>query len=486
MATLRNKTTSKGVIVRWKPYPDHNRPSTYQVKSRAVSFLGELGFSVPNQGDEVDVPWDICRPLRVLGDLHFKSNSTGEVETDDIGEINEDFAQDLSESQREELRRYIATHDNYQKQSSTLAGEISSLPEGEEENDESIDLYKNQLQEGDRFVATIDRISNSGNGIVNTNESHINIGPVKSNADGTKVAVEMYSGASGICITESVRAENYTSNFWRANRHQFHKFGKDTIDSAMFCEECGSVALKSGKKWECGTCGSTFPSDDAGESGVTIDLSIAEVPDPGEVVNGVTVVYDSENNFCAKREKRIKIVGDQNIGSEVDVEIQSRRAGYVVAKVVDLSDENTSLFSEDSTTQKSLDELRKEAEEAATDNVSVTVSKSSSTTIRYSRSQEIKDYVKARADGVCEGCNEPAPFTDKSGDPYLQVHHIHELSDGGSDAPENVVALCPNCHYRVHHGQDGESYNQELSSESDEQNKDGGLSSLLEEISEDN
>lgn len=486
MATLRNKTTSKGVIVRWKPHPDHNRPSTYQVKSRAVSFLAELGFSVPNQGDEVDVPWDICRPLRVLGDLHFKSNSTGEAETDDIGEINEDFAQDLSESQREDLRQYIATHDNYQRQSSTLTGEISSLPEGDEGDDGSADFYKSQLQEGDRFVATIDRISKSGNGIVNTNESHINIGPVKSNADGTKVGVEMYSGASGICITESVRAENYTSKFWKANRHQFHKFGKDTIDSAMFCEECGSVALKSGKKWVCGTCGGTFPPDDAGDSGVTMDLSIAEVPDPGDVINEVTVVYDSEDNFCAKREKRIKIVGDQNIGSKVDVEIQSRRAGYVVAEVVDLSDKNKNSPPEDSTTQKSLDELREEAEEAATDNVSVTITESNSTTIRYSRSQEIKDYVKARADGVCEGCNDPAPFTDKSGDPYLQVHHIHELSDGGSDAPENVVALCPNCHYKVHHGQDGESYNQELLSESGKQNKDGGLSTLLEEISESN
>jgi predicted HNH restriction endonuclease len=25
-----------------------------------------------------------------------------------------------------------------------------------------------------------------------------------------------------------------------------------------------------------------------------------------------------------------------------------------------------------------------------------------------------------------------------------------------------VIALCPNCHYRVHHGEDGDAYNQEL------------------------
>lgn len=83
-------------------------------------------------------------------------------------------------------------------------------------------------------------------------------------------------------------------------------------------------------------------------------------------------------------------------------------------------------------------------------------------TVQYSRSEKTKEYVKSRADGVCEGCGDPAPFTSKTGDPYLHAHHVHELSDGGSDTPETVIALCPNCHYRVHHGEDGREYNEEL------------------------
>ena len=33
---------------------------------------------------------------------------------------------------------------------------------------------------------------------------------------------------------------------------------------------------------------------------------------------------------------------------------------------------------------------------------------------------------------------------------YLEVHHIVWLAKGGADALENVVALCPNCHRKMH------------------------------------
>jgi hypothetical protein len=105
--------------------------------------------------------------------------------------------------------------------------------------------------------------------------------------------------------------------------------------------------------------------------------------------------------------------------------------------------------------------LREKAEESAVQEVehSKTIQQTKS---EYDRSTEIKAYVKARADGECEGCGSPAPFTSKSGEPYLHAHHIHELSNRGSDTPDTVVALCPNCHYRVHHGEDGDEYNAEL------------------------
>ncbi|MBV1836208.1 HNH endonuclease signature motif containing protein [Acetobacter estunensis] len=68
------------------------------------------------------------------------------------------------------------------------------------------------------------------------------------------------------------------------------------------------------------------------------------------------------------------------------------------------------------------------------------------------RSKAVRDYVLARAAGACESCRSPAPFLTSSGQPYLEAHHIHKLSDGGPDHPNSVAALCPNCHRQAHFG----------------------------------
>ena len=34
--------------------------------------------------------------------------------------------------------------------------------------------------------------------------------------------------------------------------------------------------------------------------------------------------------------------------------------------------------------------------------------------------------------------------------PYLESHHVKWLSKGGEDEVKNIVALCPNCHKRMH------------------------------------
>lgn len=39
---------------------------------------------------------------------------------------------------------------------------------------------------------------------------------------------------------------------------------------------------------------------------------------------------------------------------------------------------------------------------------------------------------------------------DKDNNPYLESHHIIWLSKGGDDSIENTVALCPNCHRKMH------------------------------------
>jgi predicted restriction endonuclease len=53
----------------------------------------------------------------------------------------------------------------------------------------------------------------------------------------------------------------------------------------------------------------------------------------------------------------------------------------------------------------------------------------------------------------CQGCGGNAPFVRKSdGSPYLEVHHVQPLADGGRDCLSNVVCLCPNCHRQRHFG----------------------------------
>lgn len=125
-------------------------------------------------------------------------------------------------------------------------------------------------------------------------------------------------------------------------------------------------------------------------------------------------------------------------------------------------DESKQLKKDNPKRKEKLSELRTKAEADANEDIPESATTSVTTTQQYTRSSAIRDYVMSRADGYCEGCEEPAPFTSKTGEPYLHAHHVYELSEGGSDTPDTVIALCPNCHYRVHHGEDGDEYNQTL------------------------
>lgn len=66
------------------------------------------------------------------------------------------------------------------------------------------------------------------------------------------------------------------------------------------------------------------------------------------------------------------------------------------------------------------------------------------------RSGMVSAIVKERAAGVCQLCNKPAPFYNKKGEPYLECHHIIWIAKGGPDEVSNAVALCPNCHRKMH------------------------------------
>jgi 5-methylcytosine-specific restriction protein A len=78
------------------------------------------------------------------------------------------------------------------------------------------------------------------------------------------------------------------------------------------------------------------------------------------------------------------------------------------------------------------------------------------------RAELLKRFALRSADGVCQGCGEEVGFVDVHGDPFLEIHHLHRRIDGGPNSPENVIALCPDCHRRRHRSSDGDAFNREL------------------------
>jgi len=64
----------------------------------------------------------------------------------------------------------------------------------------------------------------------------------------------------------------------------------------------------------------------------------------------------------------------------------------------------------------------------------------------------VKAWVLQQASGMCECCEKPALFNGADGLPYLELHYVRQLAEGGPDMVSNAVALCPSCHSEIHHG----------------------------------
>lgn len=101
----------------------------------------------------------------------------------------------------------------------------------------------------------------------------------------------------------------------------------------------------------------------------------------------------------------------------------------------------------------SIEELENLAKNSSKENSSRTVV---STVI--DRDPAVSEYVKLRAKGYCDLCDQKAPFENKFGQPYLECHHVEYLSKGGSDTVDNAVALCPNCHRKIHSLENKDDY----------------------------
>lgn len=75
-----------------------------------------------------------------------------------------------------------------------------------------------------------------------------------------------------------------------------------------------------------------------------------------------------------------------------------------------------------------------------------------STSTQFARDARVVAWVLNEAGGKCECCTKDAPFARIDGRPYLEVHHLKRLADGGTDRVSNAIALCPNCHRELHFG----------------------------------
>ena len=78
------------------------------------------------------------------------------------------------------------------------------------------------------------------------------------------------------------------------------------------------------------------------------------------------------------------------------------------------------------------------------------------------RDPRVQAWILDIAKGRCELCGSGAPFSRPGGRPYLEIHHVDRLADGGADVPDNAVALCPNCHREAHYGDRADAIRQEL------------------------
>ena len=130
---------------------------------------------------------------------------------------------------------------------------------------------------------------------------------------------------------------------------------------------------------------------------------------------------------------------------------------HLVRKNADVA---TVLDEEVASPKESLETLRRRAYDAVEPRLEPSIKDAK---VRFrQRSEAVKAYVLARANGHCELTGKPAPFLRKSGQPYLEVHHTRRLSDDGPDDPRWVAAIDPTIHRQIHFGNDGDQLNRQL------------------------
>lgn len=151
---------------------------------------------------------------------------------------------------------------------------------------------------------------------------------------------------------------------------------------------------------------------------------------------------------------RLELIGKPFLEEQNDKENNKRKVWIFPLKLIDYPEET--LITEEEF-RRSQEECEKEVKELRKEDIEKKARQSSGnaktrkvTSNVYERDLYVAELVKINAKGICQLCENRAPFRKRNGDPYLEVHHIEWLSDGGKDIIENTTALCPNCHKKMH------------------------------------
>ena len=171
-----------------------------------------------------------------------------------------------------------------------------------------------------------------------------------------------------------------------------------------------------------------------------------------EIVDGINVLIKVQTkSFSEVRTYKVTSGGEirlpKIISSKIEQEAQfNKTITFTIADIGAINDsfENQVKVAFSDTTEKRQKRLEK----------SNAFPKSKIITIKvFERSPDVVAEVLLRSKGKCEICEQNAPFLRKKNNtPFLEVHHIIRLADGGEDTVANAIAICPNCHRKAHYG----------------------------------
>jgi predicted RNA-binding protein with PUA-like domain len=228
----------------------------------------------------------------------------------------------------------------------------------------------------------------------------------------------------------------------------------EEFDSAKLhgrCPSCESTDIRERKykspKWKCGKCVHEFDSPYetiADVKAYQAEISnYSELPDPPEVM---TVKACAEKGDGVKSQLSILKLDAEEITNLIKFPSVGFGPEFVDENLKQLQEEFESEVKKSGSDTP--EERQKRLSSAPKKPTVVYI-----VTKTYRRNADVVTDVLARADGFCEECHAAAPFIRRSDEtPYLEVHHKIQLADGGEDTIENALAVCPNCHRRMHYG----------------------------------